>query len=236
MESNLYQTDSVEIKRSEINFAGYNPMKITDKARKLLKKNIQSEGLMGGIVWNKTTGNLVGGHSRISIIDELQGYPEKDYLIRVEVVEMNEKKEKEQNVFLNNKNSQGQYDASLLANMIGEIDYKLAGLDESDLKIMNLDTPNINLGEAAGIQTDFARMDAPNEAAKAAIKEKIKATKADIKANVENKFDGDPYLILNFENFDNKAAFMERFGLDINEKYVGGEGFSDMIERAEDHE
>lgn len=223
--------ETAEIKRSEINLSPYNPRSIKDKNRALLKKNIKSVGLLGTLVWNKTTGNMLEGHQRIMILDELNGYPENDYLLKVEVVEMDERTEKEQNIFLNNKNAQGEFDSLLLANLMPDIDYKLAGLDESDLKIMNLDTPNINLGEAAGIQTDFSRMDAPNEAAKAASKEKIKATKADIKANVENRFDGDPYVILNFENFDNKAAFMERFGLDINEKYVGGEGFSDILDQ-----
>lgn len=236
MENNLYQTESIEVKRSEIVLSDYNPRRIADKARKLLKKNIQSVGMIGGLVWNRTTGHLVSGHQRLTIMDELQGYPEKDYPVRVDVVEMDLQAEKQQNIFMNSRSAQGEFDIVLLANLIPDIDYKVAGLDDSDLKIMNLDTPNVNLGQASGIQTDFARMDAPNEAQKAANKQKVKDAKQGIKENIYSKQDGDPYVILNFENFDNKAAFMERFGLDINEKYIGGEGFSDIIERAEDHE
>lgn len=231
MDLSLYQSDTIEIKRSEITLSNYNPRKISDKARKLLKQNIKSNGLLGGLVWNRTTSNLVSGHQRLTIMDELQDYPAKDYIVRVEVVEMDLKTEMQQNVFMNSKNGQGDFDSRLLANMLPDIDYKLAGLDDADLKIMNLDTPGIDLGQAAGIQTDFAKMDAPNEAAKAANKEKVKAAKADIKANIENKVEGEPYVILNFDNFDNKAQFMERFGLDHYEKYIKGEQFTEILDQ-----
>lgn len=223
--------DSIEIKRSEINFAPYNARRIKDKNRALLKKNIKSVGLLGGLVWNKTTGNLVSGHQRVSILDELNDYPANDYMLRVEVVEMDEKQEKEQNLFLNNANAQGEYDSNLLAAMIGEIDYKLAGFDESDLKIMNLDTPNIDLSQAAGIQAAFSAMHAPDETVKAENKEKVKAAKAEIKQNIDNRFEGDPFVTLTFSSFENKAAFMERFSLDHYEKHINGEQFNEILDQ-----
>src|SRR5690606_28999715 len=111
-----------EINRSEINLASYNPRKISDNARKLLKANIKRLGVMGGIVWNERTGNLVGGHQKLSILDELQKYDpqtkENDYLIRVEKVSLDDKEEKEQNIFLNNKNAQGEFDKDILKDLI----------------------------------------------------------------------------------------------------------------------
>lgn len=102
-ENKITQPESREIQRSDINFANYNPRKITQEARKNLKANLKRVGLLGGIVWNEVTGNLVSGHQRISVIDEVNKYnPDtrtNDYLIRVEVVHMDEKTEKEQNIF-----------------------------------------------------------------------------------------------------------------------------------------
>ena len=50
---------TITLKRSQISLADYNPRRITAEARKLLKKNLETVGLMGGIIYNKTTGNLV---------------------------------------------------------------------------------------------------------------------------------------------------------------------------------
>ena len=93
--------------------------------------------MLGGIVWNEVTGNLVSGHQRISVIDEVNKYnPDtrtNDYLIRVEVVHMDEKTEKEQNIFMNNRSVQGDFDSDMLKDMLDGIDYSLAGLNDFDL-------------------------------------------------------------------------------------------------------
>lgn len=51
-ENKITQPESREIRRSDINFADYNPRKITQEARKSLKANLKRVGLLGGIVWN----------------------------------------------------------------------------------------------------------------------------------------------------------------------------------------
>src|SRR5260221_5063624 len=118
MELNKFITSvSGEVKRSEITLATYNPRTLSAKARALLKANIKKIGIIGGMIWNRTTGNLLAGHQRISILDELNKYagtPETDYLIRLDIVEMDAKTEIEQNIFLNNKNAQGDYDLNVL--------------------------------------------------------------------------------------------------------------------------
>ena len=107
------QAETREVHRSEITLAAYNPRKITEEARKQLKANLKRVGLMGGIVWNENTGNLVSGHQKIGIMDELNNYNpktnENDYKLRVEVVHLSEKEEKEQNLFMNNRAVQGDY-------------------------------------------------------------------------------------------------------------------------------
>ena len=89
------QAQSITIQRSQINFASYNPRRLSDTAKKKLKANLKRIGLAGGIVWNETTGNLVSGHQRLSIIDEIEKYNpdthENDYPIRVEVLQLSDK-------------------------------------------------------------------------------------------------------------------------------------------------
>lgn len=63
---------------------------------------------MEPLVWNQKTGNLVSGHQRLSILDELEG--SENYTVAVAVVDLSEKREKELNVFLNNTGAQGHYD------------------------------------------------------------------------------------------------------------------------------
>src|SRR5690606_18075683 len=131
--------------------APYNPRKISDEAKKLLKANIKRLGVMGGIVWNEKTGNLVGGHQKVKILDELHKYNaetnENDYTLRVEKVNLTPTEEKEQNIFLNNKNAQGEYDRDVLGDIIADIDFKLAGLDDSDLNFLGVQLDDYQMEE-----------------------------------------------------------------------------------------
>ena len=50
--------------------APYNPRKISEEQLKLLAKAMVEFGDLGGIVLNRRTGRLVGGHQRIKVIPE----------------------------------------------------------------------------------------------------------------------------------------------------------------------
>lgn len=97
---------------------------------------------MGGIVWNESSGNLVSGHQKVGIMDEVNRYdPEthkNDYKIRVEVVHLTEKEEKEQNLFMNNRAVQGEFDDDLLIKMLGDIEYQNAGFDDFDMEMLGI--------------------------------------------------------------------------------------------------
>ena len=140
----LKQSETRIIKRSQMNLNPINPKRHSDEKVKLQKKKLQKVGFLGGIVWNEVTGNLVSGHQRISVIDEVNKYnPDtrtNDYLIRVEVVHMDEKTEKEQNIFMNNRSVQGDFDSDMLKDMLDGIDYSLAGLNDFDLNMLGLVT------------------------------------------------------------------------------------------------
>ena len=141
------QSETRTILRSTITLASYNPRKIKPEAKKALKANIKANGLIGGLVYNEQTGNLVSGHQRISIADEINkfnpGTFENDYEIKVEVVNVDLKKEKELNIFFNSKAVQGEFDYKLLAEMANDIDISLAGLDDVDMSMIELAMPDV---------------------------------------------------------------------------------------------
>lgn len=149
-QNKIKQSDVREIKRSEIHLAAYNPRKISEKARKKLKANLKKVGLLGGIVWNETTGNLVSGHQRVSVMDEVNRYDgseKTDYALRVEVVQLDEKQEREQNLFMNNRGTQGVFDEDMLTDMLADIDFEEAGFDDFDLQMLGLESVDEDLKE-----------------------------------------------------------------------------------------
>src|SRR4051812_29770 len=99
--SKYQKFEALDIHRSMVHGSEYNPRQINAHAKKKLRENIKKKGLLGGIVWNKRTGNLVSGHQRLAVLDSLEG--SQDYLLTVDVVDLSEQEEKEQNLFFNNQ-------------------------------------------------------------------------------------------------------------------------------------
>lgn len=229
-----FNSESLELQRSEIHFADYNPRTISDEARKSIKRGIKKYGLIGGLVVNKRTGmRLVSGHQRLSVMDELNKFPENDYTIRVDVIDVDDNQEKELNILLNNPNAQGQWDFDALRKLIPDIDYKDAGLTEEDLNLIGVDFM-LQTEEENDLADSLDELMAPVHEEKAQKKEHMKQVKADVKKAAEEKAkDLDAYVMLSFDTFEAKSAFMQRFGYDQYEKFLKGEVFSDQIERVD---
>lgn len=233
-EATRYQTsESVEILRSTINFANYNPRKISEFASTQLRKNIRRVGLLGGIVVNKTTMNLVAGHQRVAQIDKLEGFNpetlENDYLLRVELIEVDEKTEIEQNIFMNSSTVQGEFDIDLLKTIVPTIDYKNAGLDEADLNLIGVEIFKEQYESGVSdLEKSIQAVMQPVEDRKEQIKQLKKQIVADANAKVDEL---SSYATLNFRSADAKRAFMRRFGFSPDENFIDGEAFSEMIER-----
>ena len=235
----------MELNRSAIHFAGYNPRKLSDESRKTLKRGIKKFGLVGGIVVNKRTGlTVVSGHQRLSVMDELQKFPDNDYRIRVDVIDVDEKQEKELNILMNNPNAQGSWDYDALARLVPDIDYKDAGLTDADLNMIGCDfllqTEEEN-SLAGALEEMMQPVTEQKEAEKAARQleraEKVAHMK-DVKQQVkeqaqETAANMDAYLMLSFDTWEAKATFCERFGYDPNMKFIKGEVFDEQIERIE---
>lgn len=247
--SKYIKSESVELNRSAIHFAGYNPRKIDEEARKTLKRGIKKYGLVGGIVVNKKTGmTLVSGHQRLSVMDELQKYPENDYRIRVDVINVDEQQEKELNLLMNNPNAMGTWDFDALAQIIPDIDWKSAGLTDADLNMIGVDyllqteeessmadaledlmSPVTELKEA-----EKAERQAERQMERAEKVAHMKDVKQQVKEAAQKQAENmDAYVMLSFDTYEAKAAFCMRFGYDENTKFLKGEVFSDQIERIE---
>lgn len=248
MSGNKYfNSKSVELRRSQIKPASYNPRTISDEGKKALKRSIKLYGVVGGIVVNQATGyTIVGGHQKVAVLDELNKYDksthENDYTLRVELISVDEKTEKQLNITLNNPNVGGDWDFDALARIVPDIDYKDAGLTDADLNMIGVDLSLQTEGESS-IADALSDMMAPvaeqKEADKAAKQLEraakvahMKDVKQQVKENAQKQAENmDAYLMLSFDTFAAKAAFCERFGYDSYTKFVKGEVFDEQVER-----
>ncbi len=102
----------------QLNPAKYNPriaLKAGDSEYEKLKRSIAEFGYVEPVIWNKTTGNVVGGHQRLTVMKDLG-----EKLIDCVVVELDELKEKALNVALNK--IQGDWDNTKLSELLTELD------------------------------------------------------------------------------------------------------------------
>lgn len=124
----------VKKKIVDLMLAGYNPrkdLKPGDRDYENLKKSILEFDYIDPIIWNKQTGNVVGGHQRIKVLKDL-GYTE----LEVSVVDLPIEKEKALNIGLNKIS--GDWDKTKLEDLLRELtsvelDMDLTGFDESEL-------------------------------------------------------------------------------------------------------
>jgi ParB-like chromosome segregation protein Spo0J len=247
MDNKYFNSKSVELKRSQINPASYNPRTISDEGKKALKRSIKLYGVVGGIVVNQATGyTIVGGHQKVAVLDELNKYDksthENDYTLRVELINVDEKTEKQLNITLNNPNVGGNWDFDALARIVPDIDWKDAGLTDADLNMIGVDYLLQTEEESSivdALSDMMASVTEQKEAEKAAKRleraEKVahmKEVKQQVKENAQKQAENmDAYVMLSFNTYEAKAAFCERFGYDGNTKFLKGEVFDEQVER-----
>jgi len=121
----------------ELNPASYNPRKKLapgDVEYENIKNSILTFGMVEPIVWNQRTGNVVGGHQRLTVMLDL-GHETSD----VSVVDIDEAQEKALNIALNKIT--GEWDdeklSALLEELAADADemlLSLTGFSESELE------------------------------------------------------------------------------------------------------
>lgn len=203
------------IHRSEIKNAPYNPRTIDDSSRKRLKKGLRRFGLVGSLTWNKRTGNLVSGHQRLSVMDELE--KTQDYELTVSVVDISEKEEMELNVQMNNTSMMGDFDIDALTDMIElGADVDSLGFSEADIDIMFGDSELVEKFEDS------------NEAKEA--KETLKEIKKDRKEYYEKSKEENSasyYFIVVCESSEEREELFKQMGVPFSEEFVN----SSMLKR-----
>ena len=125
----------IEKKRiSEIDRAKYNPrvdLRPGDDEYDNLLHSIDKFGLVIPIVWNKRTNTVVGGHQRLTVLENL-GVEEVD----VSVVDLDETKEKQLNIALNKTG--GSWDEAKLIELLEELgdDAYETGFSPAEIEVL----------------------------------------------------------------------------------------------------
>ena len=132
----------IEKKRTaELLPAEYNPRKDLrpgDTEYEKLKRSIEQFGYVEPVIWNKTTGRVVGGHQRLKVLLDM-GMTEVDCV----VVELDAEKEKALNIALNKIS--GEWDKEKLALLISDLqgadfDVSLTGFEPDEIDALFKDS------------------------------------------------------------------------------------------------
>lgn len=131
------QVETVRMPLAMLLPADYNPRKISERAMKGLRASLERFGELGGIVFNRRTGRLVGGHQRVKALAAM-GIEDAE----VRVVDLPVAEEKAANLALNHPGIGGEWDEALLAVVLAEVERDLPTAYE-ELQLDDL------IGEAA---------------------------------------------------------------------------------------
>ena len=124
-----------KLKTEQLIPADYNPrkdLKPGDSEYDKLKRSIEQFGYVEPVIWNKTTGKVVGGHQRLKVLLDM-GISEVECV----VIEMDEEKEKALNIALNKISGEWDKDklVLLLADLQGaDFDVSLTGFDPAEIE------------------------------------------------------------------------------------------------------
>jgi len=129
------EMDIQKVHVEKLNPAKYNPrkdLKPGDPEYEKLKRSIETFGYVEPVIWNKKTGNIVGGHQRFKVLKQ-EGAKE----IECVVVDISSDQEKALNVALNKVS--GEWDIPKLADILDELDksmfdVSLTGFDAAEIE------------------------------------------------------------------------------------------------------
>lgn len=210
MANSKYQKFTVEtIQRSQIKNADYNPRIMDKEAKKRLKKNLQENGLVSAITWNRRTGNIVGGHQRIEQLDALER--NQDYSLDVCVVDVDERQEAKLNVILNNQSQQGEYDLDGLAMLTEAFDlsFEEMGFTQLDVDFMfdgdERFTEMFHTPEAEEVKQGL---------------EAVKQARAAGKERMAERNNINFYSVIVFEDEAQRAEFYRKINTPASEEYI----------------
>jgi hypothetical protein len=214
--ANIERYEMAKMTRSDLKKAEYNPRNITEQARKRLAKGMEKLGLLQPIIWNKRSGNIVGGHQRLSVMDDYYGSDK--YELQVAVVDLDDKQEKEANILLNNFEAQGDFDIDKLNNMLGEgLDIEATGFDAASVFRL--------FGDSAQVSGSVAETFADQ------VRKSMEDTQS-IFNNAKNANPTDFYVVFVFANVDQRDKFLTKHGFDDN-RFQSGARLQELLDATE---
>lgn len=128
------------MKLSELREASFNPRAMSESQLKILKENIANLGDLGGIVFNRRTGNLVGGHQRVKALKEAA--PDTEVVIEEQLPSVNE---------------QGTIARGYILHDEEKFTYREVDWDEQTEKIANIAANNVHGGWNVSKLTDLVQ-------------------------------------------------------------------------------
>lgn len=208
----------------------YNPRRITDEQKKRLKKAIEEFGDLSGIVFNRRTGRLVGGHQRIKVIPQnaiiektelpiasRTGTVAYGYIIidnekySYREVDWDEGKEKAANIAANAHG--GDWDEDKL----GEILKELSADKSFDIELTGFD-----LGDIYNMFGTNVLMEQPDRLIELSNQlRSIQSIHEEIRKKIYTREDTDFYLVVVFRSAKESKEFLERLNLP-DARYVDG--------------
>jgi hypothetical protein len=197
----------VEIPRSKLKNAPYNPRILTEQAKRKLKEGIRKHGILAPITWNARSGNIVSGHRRVEVMDALYG--SKDYTLRVAKVELSDVHEREANILMNNALAQGEFDLEKLCDVLHTPDLDLtgAGFDVADVYKIFGDDPNQM--EASHLNEMMGKL------------REVEAQYKNVVKKSKERDSTDYYCVVVFRNREHRKQFTDALGLEEN-RFVDG--------------
>jgi hypothetical protein len=197
------------VRRSQLKGAPYNPRILDDEARAKLRNSLSTIGMVMPIVWNERSGNIVGGHQRLRELDDIQG--DSEYTLTISAVDIDDKTEKELNIFLNNTYAQGDWDLEKLKELLGDIDVDNTGFDMADVFQM--------FGEAPETE---AYDDAVSQIATSI--QNLKDQYDELSKKMALKDESDFYNVLVFKSESDRAELAKILDVEDN-RYIDGMRF-----------
>lgn len=245
----IKESETKTVMRSQIHLNALNPKRHVEEAIKTQARNIKKVGILGGIVYNEKTQNLLDGHRRLLALDQLHKYDGSeatDYPVKVEVCALSEKEEKEQMTYMAVGNTAA--DLDLIAKYIGDIDTKDLGLTEAQIKaleqfniseedIFNDESKSGTAGDTSVVDDFFEFLPSATVQAKGTEnltpeekKAKVLEGKALNRENAERYDDNaTAQITLSFDNMENKMAFCELLQISPDTTIAKGEDVLSMI-------
>ena len=198
-------------------------------------------------------------------MDEIMGYPEKDYALLAEAIDVDYRTEVELNLMLNSENAHGEWDDMKVRELLPDINYMDAGLTEEDLSLFGYDAMVKTEGEDElgkelnslldpfAQESENRKVPAPKEvqeeqrrqieqnqiianqqqeAQYQANKERMQQVKKEVNTKAAEKaLEAESYVMLSFDNIENKERFMSTFGFIETDKVIKGEMLMKVAKR-----